>query len=249
MNIMSMFHDLNNLSLIIDNKSLYKKACGWNGREINVYPFIYLYNNTDLSFNDLKKIKLYDCVFLHNTLYLVTLFKVNKYQEIKTKDKLNKEHHQWLLHFALLKCIDMTIESSNYLFIPPEGLPAIEKYNKYFFQSIITNFHYHLNGIIIDHQYLVHFSEFNNSIINEAQRIFNCEKMIFISFDDNYQLRIINIEESIINNMDKKKILLPKMKEIEKINCIIQIHNIIKKLPKTKHSPYKNSFSLMLEHN
>ena len=140
----------------------------------------------------------------------------------------------------------MTIENSNYLFIPPEGLPAIEKYNKYFFQSIITNFHYHINGIIIDHQYLVHFSEFNNSVFNEAQRIFNCEKMIFISFDDDYQLRIINIEESIINNMNKKKILLPKMKEIEQMNCIIQIHNIIKKLPKTKHSPYKNSFSLSI---
>ena len=93
---------------------------------------------------------------------------------------------------------------------------------------------------------MVHFSEFNNSVFNEAQRIFNCEKMIFISFDDDHQLRIINIDESIINNMNKKKILLPKMKEIEQMNCIIQIHNIIKKLPKTKHSPYKNSFSLSI---
>ena len=241
MNKQSHYHDFS-INAIHKDELLFKNALGWNGSNIDVVPFYALFNQAKLSFSTLKNIKLYDSVCLNketHDYYLVIPFKVKHTINIEFKDDLDESIQQYLLNYALLKFI--CIEHS--LFICPEAIPAIEKNDFHFFDSLLDLIE-DLQGIIIDHYYLKNFDTFDR-LIDDSSETFDCERIAYICFRNKYTLTIDNSNKELRSKFSKKtKVILPCMERCKQMNNIQYIESIIKKLPKKRPDPYKGGLSV-----
>lgn len=241
MNKQAKFYDFSQYNLAEQVK---KTDCvGWNGSSIKTYPFYELFNNTRLSLEELKKLKLYDIILFDKEnyfeTYLVIPLKVSSQYVVEFKKEINEDNKQFLLNFSLLKCVD---DNDKYLFIPPEGIPAIEKNGIHFFDAILE-YNEMIQGIIMDNYYLKQFEHFQRSVQDVSN--FEFERLLIIKFSE-HNLCLTDSHDELNTLFNKKKILIPSIKSSDKMNNIQIIDNIIKGLPKNRPTPYQKGMSLKL---
>jgi hypothetical protein len=243
MNKESKFYDFSQYHLT--DEVIKKESIGWNGTSIKTLPFYELFNHTRLGLEELKKLKLYDVVSLSSDdyfeTYLVIPFKVKSQYHVEFNKEISDDNKQFLLNYTLLKYYD---DNDKYLFIPPEGIPAIEKHGTHFFDNILE-FNTSISGIIVDNYYLKNFEKFEKNVKDLSIETFNYDRLLFIHFDDHY-LSITDSHEELSNLLKKKKILIPSMKQIDQMNNVQLIESVIKGLPKNRPTPYQKGLSLKL---
>lgn len=243
MNKEALFYDFHDYDVINQVEKI--ESVGWNGSCIKTLPFYELFNKTRLGIDELKKLKLYDLLKLDSDnyfeSYLVIPFKVKNEFNVKFNKELSDDNKQFLLNYTLLKCYD---DDDKYLYIPPEGIPAIEKNGVHFFDNIIKRNIYIL-GIIVDNYYLKQFEKFQKKINDLSNETFNHERLLIIQFND-HSLYLTDSHEELDNIFKKKKILIPSMKPSDQMNNVQLIENVIKILPKNRPSPYQKGVSLKL---
>ena len=243
MNKESKFYDFSQYDLT--DKVMKKESIGWNGTSIKTLPFHELFNNTRIGLEELKKLKLYDVVSFSSEdyfeTYIVIPFKVKNQYHVEFNKEISDDNKQFLLNYTFLKYCD---DNDKYLFIPPEGIPAIEKHGIHFFDNILQ-FNTNISGIIVDNYYLKNFEKFEKNVKDLSNETFNQERLLFVHFDD-HNLSITYSNEELSNLFKKKKILIPSMKQIDQMNNIQLIESVIKGLPKNRPTPYQKGMSLKL---
>jgi hypothetical protein len=223
------------------------KSVGWNSRELKIIPLYKLRELSIVPNGDLLNLKPFDVVYFDNNRaydsYLVV--------PLKLKEKMNVEiddttlfFKELLLSYGLIPFeFDCSGETSC---IPPEGLEAIEKHGKFFFEIIINEELDDVEGIIVDHMYIK--NNFHN-LHNKAQIIgepYEYDKIAFLWAKDSYQLTLNDASDEQLENMKNAQMIIPFGKKSSKPYPTIEqlLEPIMKNLPDTRADPYMHSFTL-----
>ena len=222
------------------------KSVGWNSRILEIIPLYELRKLGIVPNGDLLNLKPFDVVYFDDNRaydsYLVV--------PLKLKEKINIEINDTTLFFKELLLsyglipfeFDCAGETAC---IPPEGLEAIEKHGKHFFDIIINELD-DIEGIIVDHMYIK--NNFHN-LHNKAQIIgepYEYDKIAFLWVKDSYQLTLSDASDEQLENMKNAQMIIPFGKQSSKPYPSIEqlLEPIMKNLPDTRTDPYLHSFTL-----
>ena len=243
--------NLHNFQVYADDFNEHKdqitmKSVGWNGRDLEIIPLYELSKLNIVPNGDLQNLKPFDVVYFDENRaynsYLIAPLKLKEKMNVKIDDT-TLYFKELLLSYGLIPFeFDCSGQTSC---IPPEGLEAIEKHGKHFFDIIIEKLD-DVEGIIVDLMYIK--NNFDN-LLNKAQIIGEpdeYDKIAFLWIKDSYQLTLNDASDEQLENMKNAQMIIPFWKKSSRKSPNVEqlLEPIMKNLPDTRADPYLHSFTL-----